>query len=119
MKIRATSLGLGVLLLMGTLASAGTADQAGKTNAALDLPFLSSEQKSPECPAAELPSFAPAPSQKTFPCGTCSQSVCVGKAIGTVCGASGTRIYKCQAVYGNLCSEESAWECLCWNGPLP
>jgi hypothetical protein len=119
MKIRGTLLALGSLLLMGTLASAGTADQARAPEAAADLSFLTTAQTSPDCSAAKLPSFDPAPVQKTFPCGTCSQSVCVGKAIGAVCGASGTRIYKCQAVYGNLCSQESAWECLCWNGPLP
>src|SRR3979411_1415165 len=103
MKLRSTLLAVAALLLIGTLASAGT------TEAAADLSFLTSAQTSPGCSASELPSFAPAPSPRTFPCGTCSETVCVGKAIGAVCGASGGRIYKCQAVYGNLCSQESAW----------
>jgi len=119
MKLGSTLLAVAALLLTGTLASAGTTDQAGTTGASADLSFLTSAQISPGCPASELPAFDPAPAPKTFPCGTCSQSICAGKALGTVCGGSGGRIYKCQAVYGTLCSQESAWECLCWSGPLP
>jgi len=118
MKHRSILLIFACLLLMGTLASAGTPEQAGTLKPPAEPSFLAPAQKSPGCSDSELPSFNPAPMQKTSLCGPCSESICVGRTSGSVCKTVGTRIYKCLNVYANFCSDGS-WECQCWNGPIP
>lgn len=119
MKHRSILLIFACLLLTGTLASAGTAGQAGMAEPPAEPSFLAPAQKSPGCSTSELPSFNPAPMQQATLCGPCSESVCVGRYSNSICKTAGTVIYRCQNVYANFCSPDNSWECQCWSGPLP
>jgi len=115
MKLRATFLVFASLLLMGSLASAGqTATPADPTTAILAAIF--SVPASPGG-AAKLPSFQPTPSNQALSdtCGECSDELCSGKLVGTLCLAQNNTIWRCQ----HAISYCSARDCECWTGPLP
>jgi len=118
MKLRLTFLAFAFLLLIGHLAGAAqTSTPKDVATASLAAIF-----SSPAAPAAldgadaKLPEFVPAPADKAFnTCGSCSDSICVGKTVGTVCRVQGGATYTCQHAYV-ICA---AKDCECWTGPLP
>ena len=122
MKLRSTLLAFALLLMMGTLASAGTTAQAAAAPAAGDpaisIPVTSS---SAGCAAATLPFLNPAPIPMAgAPCGSCSEAICQGKTTGTYCGVRNGQYARCQAVYGDTCGGDTlTWNCSCWAGPIP
>jgi hypothetical protein len=129
MTCRSVLLSFASLLLIASLASAATPSQgaAPAAHAVGTEAFMSpaapatSPGKSPGCgQAAQLPFLAPAPSQKSATCGSCSETVCAGYPTGTVCGYKLGRTYTCQDVYGGTCGGSPiTLICNCWNGPLP
>ncbi len=115
MKAGFTLLSFVSLLLMGSLASAQQAS-TGANPESVNLAAIFSTPAPQGCAKAELPSQEPAPMDAAFLCnGACSDSVCLGKARGTVCKFQGGQTYRCQpALY--ICA---ANDCQCWTGPLP
>ena len=82
--------------------------------------FMTPAVSAPGCDQAELPQLNPAPTFKAGTCGSCSQAICQGKSLNTICGIQGPRVYKCTNVLGNLCSTSPlTHDCSCWYGPLP
>jgi hypothetical protein len=68
----------------------------------------------------QLPFLAPAPTQKSATCGSCSSSPCAGYPVGTVCKYTLGKTYTCQDVYGGTCGGSPiTLICDCWYGPLP
>lgn len=124
MKLRSTLLACACLLLLGSLASAGTTAQddtlADFVNG--DEVIMTPAETSPGCPAAELPFMAPAPSERLGgPCGPCSVSLCQGKRVDQICAFSGGKYYTCEVPYGETCGGGGTitFNCSCWYGPLP
>jgi hypothetical protein len=60
----------------------------------------------------------PAPVLKAGTCGPCSLSPCVGATNGVTFCSLGTRLGRCQDVYGDICTGGTL-KCQCWSGPLP
>jgi hypothetical protein len=116
MKLRSTFLALAALLLISSLASAAAlSTPADPANANLTAIFTA-PGSADGAATAQLPSFVPAPTEKAgHLCSSCSDTICVGKTEGTTCKILGTKVYKCQAAIF-VCS---AFDCQCWNGPLP
>jgi hypothetical protein len=126
MTSRSTLLFLVSLLLTASLAGAATASPAPSVEASAFLApaapaASSSPAEKPGCPQqGALPFLAPPPSQKSATCGTCSESVCAGYSVGTVCAYKVGVTYTCQDVYGGTCGGAPiTLICNCWHGPLP
>ncbi|HEX4962769.1 MAG TPA: hypothetical protein VF173_18180 [Thermoanaerobaculia bacterium] len=114
MKLKSTFLAFASLLLIGHLASAiQTSTPADPASANLAAIFTAPAP--PDGADVTLPSFEPAPMNKAISCGSCSDSLCQGRSVGTVCKLQGTKVFKCQLAFV-VCS---ANDCECWNGPLP
>lgn len=98
---RIVLLGFAALLLMGTLASAQTAE-IDKIAAAI---FAADAAETPDCPdlvGTPMPEFVQEP---YWTCGSCSVSACQGLGPGAYCGKSATGYNKyCQA--GAACTGE-------------
>jgi hypothetical protein len=123
MKLRPTLLALASLVMMASLTSASPpaqsstpADPVGEQVA-----FMSPEQESSGCMAAQLASFDPKPTEQasSIPCGACSSSSCQGRPRGSICGYQGGQYYYCQPWLGELCPGTVTWECSCGTGPYP
>jgi hypothetical protein len=115
MKLRLTFLVLAALLLISALASAGPLSTPADP-ASASLAAIFSAPAAPEGPAAKLPSFEPARTDKTsLLCGTCSDAACTGAHQGDYCGYKNGKTYTCQFAYVT-CSPR---DCECWTGPLP
>lgn len=115
MKLRLTFLAFAFLLLIGHLAGA-TQTSTPTDPASASLAAIFSAPAAPDGGEAKLPDFAPAPVDKAFnTCGSCSDSICVGKTVGTVCRVQSGATYTCQHAYV-ICA---AKDCECWTGPLP
>lgn len=115
MKLRSTCLVFTAMLLLGALA--GAAQTSGGAPA-----FMSPAQASPDCAAAQLPSFEPDPIQQVGgPCGPCSDAPCQGMRVDQICAFSGGKYYTCESLLGQRCSGTPTvtLECTCWYGPLP
>ncbi|HEX6864966.1 MAG TPA: hypothetical protein VF414_19200 [Thermoanaerobaculia bacterium] len=110
-----------ILLFVALSLIASLAGAAVPATSVDDTPeFMVPAVPSPGCNEAELPPGNPAPLFKAGTCGSCSQSICQGSGLNSVCAIQGGRIYKCMNVYGNLCSSSPlTHECYCWYGPLP
>ncbi|HEY0510775.1 MAG TPA: hypothetical protein VGH73_02650 [Thermoanaerobaculia bacterium] len=123
MTCRSTLLTFVSLLLLASLAGAAvppvaTADPA--VGAAAFMTPAASTATSPGCAKADIPFLAPAPSQKSATCGSCSETVCAGYSVGTVCAYRSGVTYTCQDVYGGTCGGSPiTLICNCWHGPLP
>ena len=116
MTSRSAFLMFAVLLLTASLA--GAALLATSTGGTPE--FMTPAVSTPGCSQAELPQTNPAPTFKAGTCGSCSQTICQGATLNSVCKIQGGAIYKCINVYGNLCSSAPlTHECYCWYGPLP
>lgn len=116
MKLRLTFLAFAALLLVGSLARATETAATPADPASANLAAIFSAPVAPDA-QAQLPSFAPAPSEKAGfnTCGSCSDTVCVGATVGTVCKVQSGRTFTCQHAYV-ICT---AKDCECWTGPLP
>jgi len=117
MTSRSAFLMFAALLLTASLAGAST-----PALPAADTPdFMTPALSMPGCSQTELPQLNPSPTVKaTGTCGSCSQPICQGATLGTICKVQGGAIYKCTNVYGNLCtSSPITHDCSCWYGPLP
>src|SRR5579872_7081419 len=116
MKLRSALLVLAALLLLSSLVSA-TALSTPADPAGANLSAIFAAPASAEVGSAQLPSFAPSPTEKSLlsTCGSCSETVCVGKTVGTICRIQGGATYTCQHAYV-ICA---AKDCECWTGPLP
>lgn len=114
MKLKSTFLALAVLLLTGSLASAGQIS-AQADLASTNLAAIFSDPASTGCADTNLPSFEPTPINKAVLCGTCSDTLCQGKQFGQTCKVQGGKIYTCR--FAVIVCE--ARDCQCWNGPLP
>ena len=116
MTRRSAFLAFVALLLISSLA--GAAVPATPNNGTPD--FMTPAVSAPGCSQAELPQGNPAPAFKAGTCGSCSQTICQGATLNSICKIQGGAIYKCINVYGNLCSTAPiTHECYCWYGPLP
>lgn len=109
------------MTLVGSLAnaatSAHTATPAPESKSAA--PLLPAEVAS-DCPAAELPFLNPSSTEKAGgPCGPCSETVCQGSTVDSICAFKNGRFYTCEAVLGERCSGTLTFNCSCWYGPLP
>ncbi|HEV7506802.1 MAG TPA: hypothetical protein VGS07_18055 [Thermoanaerobaculia bacterium] len=116
MKLRATFLVFVSLLLISSLANA--AQTSTPTDAAsANLAAIFSAPASPDGAQAQLPSFDPPPTDRAGfnTCGTCSETVCVGQTVGTICRVQSGAVFTCQHAYV-ICT---AKDCECWTGPLP
>src|SRR5947199_2316443 len=60
----------------------------------------------------------PSPVLTAGTCGACSLSPCVGATNGVTFCSLGTRLGRCQDVYGDICTDGTL-KCQCWSGPLP
>jgi hypothetical protein len=102
------------LLMIGTLASAATTDQASLPE------FLKGGATALMTPVAPAPTFmakspsVPDPTEQAL-CGTCSDTLCQGQSAGYVCKVQNGLTYKCQHVSVDC----SFRDCTCWTGPLP
>ncbi len=115
MKLRSTLLVFVSLLLIGRLASAVEQTSMPADPANADLAAIFAVLASQDCANAKLPSLEPAPLETAFICGSCSDTVCVGKQRGTICKVQNGLTYRCQpAIF--VCT---AKDCQCWTGPLP
>jgi hypothetical protein len=115
MTSRSTFLISTALLLTASLAGAAT-PAATVANPAAGAPaFMAPAATSPGCDKAELPFLNPAPSTKTdgAPCGSCSDSPCVGSTTGSLCGYQSGYYYYCQSVFAKICSTGGV-KCTCW-----
>jgi hypothetical protein len=115
MNLRSTILAVALLLIASLASAAQTQTATPADPASANLAAIFTAPAPPDGGAAELPAFQPAPTNKTISCGSCSDSLCAGKTVGTFCKLQGTKVYKCQLAYV-VCS---ANDCECWNGPLP
>ncbi|HEY7214768.1 MAG TPA: hypothetical protein VIC28_09070 [Thermoanaerobaculia bacterium] len=114
MKLGSTLLAFAFLLFLGSsVSTAQTSMQADPASATLAAIFAA--PASPDCAAAKLPSFQPAPTERAVTCGSCSDTICLGKQFGAFCKYEGGHTYTCQPAY-IICS---ARDCECWTGPLP
>ena len=114
MKLRSAVLAFSLLLT----ASLATAIQLSTPTdpASASLAAIFSAPASAESGNAKLPSFEPTPTDKAgLPCGSCSDTPCVGQPVGTFCYVQSGKTYTCQHAYV-ICA---ARDCECWNGPLP
>ena len=121
MKARTTLLLFASLLLVASLASAGTPAPAdlGAIFAQPAMSSLAGASCSASLAAIPLPGTAPHPIALTgATCGTCSRSPCVGATIGEAC-VVGEQRGTCQPPLGNNCSGGITFQCQCWSGPLP
>ena len=116
MKRRATFLVFSSLLLISSLANAAQTSTPTDAESA-NLAAIFSAPASPDGAQAKLPSFDPPPTDKAGfnTCGTCSETVCVGQTVGTICRIQNGAIFTCQHAYV-ICA---AKDCECWTGPLP
>lgn len=116
MKLRTTFLAFAALLLVGSLARAAETSTPADA-ASANLAAIFSAPASPADASAKLPSLAPAPTDKAGfnTCGSCSDTICVGATVGTICKVQSGRTYTCQHAYV-ICA---AKDCECWTGPLP
>ena len=122
MKLRFTLLMFVSALLIGSLAGAATAPQAGVPAVAVslaDIVAAPSATASPLCQAtsskAELPTGNPAVLKTTSICGACSDVWCAGQTLGALC-RTGKRCYN---LYGNFCPQDGGSACTCYSGQLP
>lgn len=116
MKPRFAFLAFASLLLLGSLASAQEASMPADPESAHLAAAIFSAPVPQDCAAAKLPSDQPAPIAAAFLCnGACSDTVCLGKARGTICKVQGGQTYRCQPALF-VCA---ANDCQCWTGPLP
>jgi hypothetical protein len=117
MKLRLTFLAFAALLSIGSLARAAQTAATPADAASANLAAIFSAPASPEGAHARLPSFDPAPTDKSLfsTCGSCSETVCVGKTVGTICRIQSGSTFTCQHAYV-ICA---AKDCECWTGPLP
>ena len=114
-----------LLTLMGlSLAAAAMAEPAAPQAAPVvadasssPASFLCSLNKSVSTPEA-VAGLNPAPLLKAGTCGACSTSPCVGATNGVTYCSLGTRLGRCQDVYGDVCTDGTL-KCQCWSGPLP
>lgn len=119
MKLRIPLLVVASLLLTVSLASAETAAQA--TAQPLDLGQISTPA-APGCNVAAkpIPGMEPTALPAAATCGTCSATICAGKALHSFCKFQSGRTYTCEAVLGNTCGGGTlTFDCSCWTGPLP
>lgn len=115
MKLRSTLLVFASFLLVCHLASAGDQTSIPADPASASLEAIFAAPSSPGCADAKLPSFEPARVETLFTCGSCSDTVCVGKERGTVCKVQSGLTYTCQPAIA-VCTFR---DCQCWHGPLP
>jgi hypothetical protein len=115
MKSRALLFLVGLLLIASLASAAQTQISTPADPESASLAAIFAAPASPDGGAAKLPSFTPAPTDKAITCGSCSDSPCVGRPIGTFCYILENKNYTCQLAYA-ICT---ARDCECWNGPLP
>src|SRR4029077_18437583 len=117
MKLRLTFLAFAALLLIGSLAHAAQTAATPADAASANLAAILSAPPSPGDAHAKLPSFDPPPTEKVgfATCGSCSETFCVGKNVGTICRIQSGATFTCQHAYV-ICT---AKDCECWTGPLP
>lgn len=118
MKLRIPLLVVASLLLTVSLASAETAVPAQP----LDLGQIISTPATPGCNATANPTLGSVPTilPAAATCGTCSTTICAGKALHSFCKFQSGRTYTCEAVLGNTCGGGTlTFDCSCWTGPLP
>jgi hypothetical protein len=113
-----------LLTLMGlSLAGAAMAEPAlSQAAPAVDASpstasFLCSLNQSVATPEG-VAGLNPVPVLKAGTCGPCSLSPCVGATNGVTACSLGTRLGRCQDVYGDICTGGTL-KCQCWSGPLP
>lgn len=112
MKLGSLFLALVCLTLMGSLASATPTPQQVAPPG--DVSPLPPAQASPDCPTAELPFLAPAPSERSAsPCGACSDTACQGKELFGFCAYRSGKVYTCYD-FGQTCSGTTAPKCTCY-----
>ena len=122
MKLRSTLLTFVSMLLIGSLAGAATAPQAGlpaspapPASASVALPAVASPLCVQSVSKAELPAGNPVVQTSTSICGACSDIWCKGQTLGALC-RTGAR---CQNLYANFCAQDGQSQCTCWSGQLP
>ena len=115
MKSRSLLFLIGLLLIASLASAAPTQTSTPADPASASLAAIFAAPAPPDGGAAKLPSFVPAPTDKTITCGSCSDSPCVGHPVGTFCYVLDGKSYTCQLAYV-ICT---ARDCECWNGPLP
>ncbi len=123
MKARLVLLVFAVLSLLASFAVAAPPAGNGTAEAVGPMTAATPADESPACDPllAELGISAPgSPAQNasTLICGACSQTICRGAALGSIC-QGGTQVKKCTWVYGDSCPVDGQPRCLCWSGPLP
>jgi hypothetical protein len=109
MKLRFT-----FLLLTGAMLLGATQVKAAAAASGAALPFCVADLNAPE-----LPSATPSSSRQGFlgiPCGVCSQSICQGKKLASVCGIGGGGVYLLCADVG-ICTQDGSTNCSCKSGP--
>lgn len=113
MKLRSTLLACVCLLLMGSLVHAAAPDASPAAPANEAVMALFADEKPADCPTADLPFLAPAPTDKTDLCGPCSVTSCQGKNVNSVCRyVFGGDIYTCVAY--QACSDGATRQCGCY-----
>jgi hypothetical protein len=128
MNSRSTLLSFASLLLIGSLASAATAESTGATAVAAPAnPVVAPAQAAPFCAASllksPLPALNPIPTPTTgLPCGVCSDRYCQGSTVNSVCfylGVGGYKQARCELLLGDMCPQDNKWDCTCSNQPPP